>query len=85
MQGVKVKNELGETVAGYNVVLGGGVDDDQFIAREVFKSVPYGELPELIEGILSGYLAEREDRETFAQFTRRMDLEVLKEMFSVAI
>lgn len=85
LQGVKVKNDLGETVEGYNVVLGGGVDDDQFIAREVFKAVPGGEMPGLIEGILRGYLAERVGRETFAEFTRRVDVEVLKELFAVAV
>jgi len=84
MQGVKVKNALGELEEGYNIVLGGGVDDDQFIAREAFKAVPYREIPDLLESILKAYLAQRHDRETFAQFTRRQDLPTLQQLFSTA-
>lgn len=84
LMGVKVKNEAGESEEGYNVVLGGGVDDDQFIAREAFKGVPFRELPVLLERLLNTYLEMRLDRETFAQFTRRQDLETLLNLFQSA-
>ena len=83
--GTKVKTADGSNEEGYNIVLGGGVDDDQFIAREAFKSIPFREIPALIEQILVSYLENREDRETFAQFTRRHDLDTLKALFGGAV
>lgn len=80
MMGVQVKLESGEKVDGYNIVLGGGVDDDQFVAQEAFKGVPYREVPQLLESLLKTYLAHRVERETFARFTRRTDLEELKNL-----
>ena len=80
MMGVQVKTESGEKVDGYNIVLGGGVDDDQYVAKEAFKAVPYTEIPDLLENLLKTYQANRVDRETFAQFTRRVELEELREL-----
>lgn len=80
MQGIKVRTESGESVEGYNIVLGGGVDDDQFIARDVFKAVAFTDIPPLIENLLKAYLANREERETFAQFTRRHEIDDLKNL-----
>lgn len=81
MQGVKVKNEAGESVEGYNIVLGGGTDDDQYVAQEVFKQVPFENVPPLIEGLLQAYKKNRSDKEeTFAQFTRRHTPEDIKSM-----
>jgi len=72
MQGVKVKNEAGESVEGYNIVLGGGTDDDQFVAQEVFKQVAFENIPPLVENLLNAYKEKRKDEsETFAHFTRR--------------
>lgn len=80
MMGVQVKLASGEKVDGYNIVLGGGVDDDQFVAREAFKAVPYSEVPSLLENLLKTYLANRIDRETFAQFTRRLEVDEIKKL-----
>jgi len=72
MQGVKVRNEAGESVEGYNIVLGGGTDDDQYCAQEVFKQVAFENIPPLVEGLLNAYKNNRQDKdETFAHFTRR--------------
>jgi ferredoxin-nitrite reductase len=71
MMGVKVKTATGETVEGYNIVLGGGADDTQAVAREVWKSIPFTEVPDLMGKLLSGYLARRDGSETFAQFSNR--------------
>ena len=71
MMGVKVKNANGESVEGYNIVLGGGVDDTQAIAREIWKGIPYTDIPPMIKQLLSAYLAKRNEAETFAQFTNR--------------
>ncbi len=72
MMGVKVKTASGETVEGYNIVLGGGVDDTQAVAKEVWKNIPFTEVPALMEKLLVAYLAGRvSSEETFTQFTSR--------------
>lgn len=72
MMAVKVKNAAGESVDGYNIVLGGGVDDTQAVAREIWKSIPYPEIPPMMEKLLVAYLAQRNaPSETFSQFTNR--------------
>ena len=80
MQGVKVKTESGESVDGYNIVLGGGTDDDQHVAEEVFKQVAFENIPSLVEGLLGAYKAKRNEGETFAHFTRRHSPEEIKSM-----
>ena len=84
LMGTKVRTEQGKMEEAYNVVLGGGVDDEQAIAREAFKGIPFRELPALLESILMTYLDQRKDRETFAHFTRRHDLETLLNLFQTA-
>ncbi len=79
MMGVKVKDEDGNSLEGYNIVLGGGVDDDQYVARDAFKSIPFEKVPPLIESLLNYYLTNRQGKETFAQFSRTMDLEAFQE------
>lgn len=81
MMGVKAKYN-GETVEGYNIAFGGGVDDNQAIARDVFKAVPFQEIPALIEHCLNIYLEKRESHETFAQFTRRFAEAELVQLFA---
>ncbi len=71
MMGTRVKIEDGSTVDGYNIVLGGGVDDTQAIAREIWKSVRADEMPALIEQILVVYLRERIADESFSHFANR--------------
>ncbi len=78
MMGTRVKIEDGSTVDGYNIVLGGGVDDQQAIAREVWKSVKADEINPLIEELLCAYLAQRNEGETFATFTRRLSVAELQ-------
>ncbi len=71
MMGVPVKNAAGETVDGYNIVLGGGVDDTQAVAREIWKSVAFTDIPPMMEKLLIAYLAKRAEGENFAEFTNR--------------
>ncbi len=77
MMGVRVKTAAGESVEGYNIVLGGGVDDTQAVAREIWKGIPYTDIPQMMEKLLSAYLAQRLTGETFAQFTNRHTPEAL--------
>lgn len=85
MVAVKVKNADGESVEGYHIVLGGGTDDTRGIAREVWKSVAYPEIPSLIEGLLKAYLASRKEDESFNAFARRHSVEELKGLLGMTL
>ncbi len=85
MQGVKVKNAQGENVEGYNIVLGGGVDDTQAIAKEVFKAVPFDKVAPLLEHVLSTYLDMRVSEETFVEFTARYNTDELKKILTPSL
>ncbi len=81
--GVKVKID-GESVDGYCVVLGGGVDERQAIAHEVFPCTAFEDLKPLLLNVLKTYQALRVYQETFFEFSRRHSAEQVKELFSVA-
>ena len=81
--GTKVK--IGEeSVEGYAVVLGGGVEERQAIAHEVFPGTAFEDIKPLILKVLRTYLDKREGKETFWQFNRRHSANELKEMFGAA-
>ncbi|MGB0370474.1 MAG: NirA family protein [Opitutales bacterium] len=71
----------GVSVEGYNMVIGGGVDNEQGIARELQNGLVGDELPEVIENILQRYMSKREKGESFLEFVRRHDIEELKNLF----
>ena len=81
--GAKVKVG-GESMEGYCVVLGGGVDERQAIAHEIFPATAFEDLKPLILQVLRTYLECRVNKETFFEFSRRHSAEELKELFSVA-
>ena len=66
----------------YHVVMGGGMGDEQGIAREVFKGVHAEEIPALVEKVLRVYEAKKKNGETFVAWTRRHSLGELQEFFS---
>lgn len=79
--GAKVK--VGDAhVEGYSVVLGGGVDERQAIAYEIFPATTFEALKPLLRNVLKIYLHKREGRETFWEFTRRHSEDELKELFT---
>ena len=79
--GTKVKADGASTEA-YHVVLGGGMDQDQGLARELFTGVPAADVPPLVERVLNAYLRTRQHDETFVQFTRRHETDALRAMAS---
>lgn len=81
MIGTKVKVD-GESKDGYSIVLGGGVDNEQAIAKEIFKSVPFDEIPPLLETVLKIYHEKRNEGESFTQFTQRHSEADLKTLFA---
>jgi len=75
-------SEDGDTVEGYHIHVGGGFGPDQALGREVYRDVKAEDAPTTVERMLKAYLAHRaSDRETFAAFTRRHELDALKAMF----
>ncbi len=82
------KVEQGEdSVEGYHVYIGGGAAStaEQAMAREYATSVVFDDLPPLIERLLSAWLGHRETpTETFFEFSRRYDIDRLRELASQA-
>lgn len=79
--GAKVKVD-GASVEGYCVVLGGGVDERQAIAHEVFPATAFDALKPLLLHVLQTYLAQRVNRETFFEFSRRHSAAQLQALFA---
>lgn len=71
--GAKVEGE-----EGYQVVIGGGADHDQAIARELIPAIKFADLPPVMERLFSTYQARRLPDESFLAFTRKHDIETLK-------
>jgi ferredoxin-nitrite reductase len=74
--------KLGDGTEGYHIVLGGGMDHEQGIAREIFRGVRASEVNALAEKILTTFEAKKSRGETFAQWTRRHSVKALQEFFS---
>ena len=81
--GAKVK--VGEeSVEGYAVILGGGVEERQAIGHEIFPGTAFEDLKPLLLSVLKTYLAKREAKESFWEFTHRHSADELKALFAVA-
>jgi len=76
--GTKVKGE-----EGYQVVIGGGSDRDQGIARELIPAIAYTELPSMLEGLLAAFEERRNANESFLQFSRRHTIPELQSFLTV--
>jgi len=66
LMGVKVGGE-----EGYQVLIGGGADQDQGLARELIPAIRFPELPAKMESLFSAYTQHRRPEESFLVFTRR--------------
>jgi ferredoxin-nitrite reductase len=74
-------NDDGDTVDGYDILVGGGFSSTASIAREIHSAVAATDAPKTIERLLKSYLAHRASpAETFYEFTARHDIETLKEL-----
>ena len=77
-------SEDGDTVEGYHILVGGGFGPEAGLGREVFHDVKAQDAPKVVERILKAYLANRSSHvESFLAFTRRHDVDGLKQIFSV--
>jgi ferredoxin-nitrite reductase len=73
LMGVKIAGE-----EGYQVVIGGGSDRDQGLARELISAIKFTELPPVIDRLFAAYTAMRHPEESFLNFTRRHNIAELK-------
>jgi len=69
LMGVKVGGE-----EGYQVVIGGGADQDQGVARELIPAIRFSELGPKMESLFAAYTTQREANESFLSFTRRHEI-----------
>jgi ferredoxin-nitrite reductase len=63
---------------GYQVVIGGGADDTQGLARELVPAIKASDLPAVMERLFRAYLELRTPGESFLSFTRRHDVQTLQ-------
>ena len=68
---------------GYQVVIGGGCDQDKGLARELIPAIPFRELPPVMERLFSAYTERRHADESFLEFSRRHSIEELKSFCEV--
>jgi ferredoxin-nitrite reductase len=66
LMGVKVGGE-----EGYQVIIGGGSDQDQGIGRELIPAIKFSDLPQVMERLFHSYTTQRKPEESFLDFTRR--------------
>jgi ferredoxin-nitrite reductase len=75
-------SEEGDTVEGYHIHVGGGFGPDAALAQEIFRDVRAEDAPRTVERMLKVYLTRRAGKDdSFLAFTRRHDVEALKQMF----
>lgn len=79
LMGVKVGGE-----EGYQVVVGGGADEDQGVARELIPAIRFNELGPKLESLFAAYTTQREPGESFLSFTRRHEIAQLQTYCNVS-
>jgi len=68
---------------GYKVVIGGGADQDQGLARELISSIAYTDLPPVLERLFQAYAERRHADESFLGFSRRHSIDDLKSFLAL--
>jgi sulfite reductase (ferredoxin) len=76
-QGTTVRDEHGKRRQAYDVFLRGGLGPRAAIARPVFRRVPTEELDEIVDRLVSAWVAARGTGEDFRAFCDRMSNEEL--------
>jgi len=74
-----------EEIEGYHIHVGGGAaaGGEQAIAREIYRAVPFAEVPATLERMLSAYLRHRAGpAERFHAFCNAREIETLKRLFA---
>jgi ferredoxin-nitrite reductase len=63
---------------GYQVVVGGGSDADQGLARELIAAISYMDLAPSMERLFAAYIEARNPGESFLDFSRRHSIAELQ-------
>jgi ferredoxin-nitrite reductase len=71
------------SIEGYHVLVGGGVEHERGIGRELARNVAADDVSPLVERLLRSYLAERRAGETFIEFARRHEVDALRALAGV--
>jgi len=75
------ENEDADPTEGYHILIGGGFGPYAALGREIYRDVKADDAPKTIEGLLKAYLTHRASREeSFIDFARRHEIDVLKAM-----
>lgn len=73
-------NDEGDTVAGYNILVGGGYGPEAAIARDLFQNVKADDAPRTVAHILTVYLQQRlSSAESFTDFAKRTDVAAFRD------
>ncbi len=71
-------NEEGDTVEGYNILIGGGFAEEAAIGRDLYANIKAEDAPKTVARVLRAYLNNRADAdETLAAFARRLDIDAM--------
>jgi ferredoxin-nitrite reductase len=73
LMGVKIARE-----EGYQVMLGGGADADEGLARELIPAIKFSELTPALHRLFAAYMTQRSPSESFLAFSRRHSVEALR-------
>jgi ferredoxin-nitrite reductase len=74
-------NDDGDTIAGYDIIVGGGFGTEAKIGEMLWPAIPTEECPNKIESILSAYLNHRiNSSEAFTTFINRLTVGKLKKL-----
>jgi ferredoxin-nitrite reductase len=76
--GAKVNGE-----EGYQVVIGGGSDLEQGLARELIPAIAYSDLPPAIESLCAAYMERHDPGESFLAFSRRHSIKELQSFLAL--
>jgi ferredoxin-nitrite reductase len=75
------KDEEGDPVEGYHIVIGGGFGPNAACGREIYRDVTADEVPPTVGRLLKSYLSQRASaEESFLTFARRHEIDALKAM-----
>ena len=72
----------GDSVEAYHVFVGGGFGKTRALGRQIAKSLPMEKLKPHLEHLLRTFQGQKQNGETFQQFTTRHDEVVLAKMFA---
>lgn len=77
-----ISTKLPDGTEGYHLLVGGGMDHEQGIARELFRSIRASEVNPLVAKILRTWQSARQTGESFVTWSRRHEVKQLQELLS---